>query len=317
MPASRVWRWGVRKACKNAVSYVVADSNPETVKLIECPRDAWQGLPKTIPAEVKADYLRALIAAGFRHIDAVSFVSPKAVPQMADAEQVLDYLDAPGDVEIIGIVVNAKGAERAIGTQAVTTLGYPYSISPEFLRRNQNQSPEEAVDVMEQIGESAYKAGLDFVVYISMAFGNPYGDVAGAEEVASACDLLADSGVKQISLADTVGLATPEEVHEITQAALSALADDVELGLHLHARPEESAAKIAAGFRAGSRRFDTAMGGLGGCPFAQDSLVGNVATEAALEELRRLGVGLPRLEPLDSLLTVTRAIEEKFGPTRH
>ncbi len=294
----------------------MADSKTEAVKLIECPRDAWQGLPKTISAEVKADYLRMLVAAGFRHIDAVSFVSPKVVPQMADAEQVLEFLDPPDDVEIIGIVVNAKGAERAIATQAVATVGYPYSISPGFLRRNQNQSSEEAVEALEQIGEAAYKAGLDFVVYISMAFGNPYGDAWDTEEVAAACDLLADSGVKQISLADTVGLATPEEVHEVTHTALSALPDDVELGLHLHARPQESAAKIAAGFQAGCRRFDTAIGGLGGCPFAQDSLVGNVATEVALEELRRLGAGLPRLEPLDSPIAATRAIEEKFGLTR-
>ena len=294
----------------------MADSNPQTVKLIECPRDAWQGLAKTIPAEVKADYLRTLVAAGFRHIDAVSFVSPKAVPQMADAEQVLEFLEPPDDVEIIGIVVNAKGAERAIATQAVATLGYPYSVSPGFLRRNQNQSPEEAVEVLEQIGEAAYKAGLEFVVYISMAFGNPYGDAWDAEEVAAACDLLTDSGVKQISLADTVGLATPDEVDAVTRAALGALPDKVELGLHLHARPQDGAAKIAAGYRAGCRRFDTAIGGLGGCPFAQDSLVGNLATEVALEELRRLGARLPRLEPLDSLVAATRAIEEKFGPTR-
>ena len=239
----------------------MADSRTETVKLIECPRDAWQGLPKVIPAEVKADYLRMLIAAGFRHIDAVSFVSPKAVPQMADAEQVLQFLEPPEGVEIIGIVVNAKGAERAISTEAVTTLGYPYSISPGFLRRNQNQSPEEAVDVLEQIGEAAYKAGLDFVVYISMAFGNPYGDAWDVDEVAAACDLLANTGIKQISLADTVGLATPEEVYETTGAALGALPDNVELGLHLHARPEESAAKIAAGFRGGRRGRGRAVRG--------------------------------------------------------
>lgn len=288
----------------------------QTVKLIECPRDAWQGLPKTIPAEVKADYLRMLIAAGFRHIDAVSFVSPKAVPQMADAEQVLDFLDPPDDVEIIGIVVNPKGAERAVASQAVTTLGYPYSISPEFLRRNQNQSPEEAVDMLERIGEAAYKAGLNFVVYISMAFGNPYGDPAGAEEVAAACDLLADSGMQQISLADTVGLATPDEVYALTQAAFSILPENVDLGLHLHARPDESAAKIAAGFRAGCRRFDTAIGGLGGCPFAQDALVGNLATEAAIAALQQAGATLPHFAPLDSLVTATRAIEEKFGHTR-
>jgi hydroxymethylglutaryl-CoA lyase len=294
----------------------VADSELKTVKLIECPRDAWQGLPKMIPAEVKADYLRMLIAAGFRHIDAVSFVSPKAVPQMADAEKVLEFLDPPVDVELIGIVVNAKGVERAVATQTVTTLGYPYSISPGFLRRNQNQSPEEAVDVVEQIGEAAYKAGLDFVVYVSMAFGNPYGDAWDVDEVAAACDLLADTGIQQISLADTVGLATPEEVYETTGAALGALPDNVELGLHLHARPEESAAKIAAGFQSGCRRFDTAIGGLGGCPFAQDALVGNVATETAMAELERKGAVLPALAPLDSLLKATRAIEEKFGSTR-
>lgn len=293
----------------------MADSQHQTVKLIECPRDAWQGLPKTIPAEVKADYLRALIAAGFRHIDAVSFVSPKAVPQMVDAERVLDFLDPPDDVEIIGIVVNPKGAERAIATRNVTTLGYPYSISPGFLCRNQNQSPEEAVDALERIGEAAYKAGLGFVVYISMAFGNPYGDPAGADEVAAACDLLADTGIKQISLADTVGLATPEDVHEITRTALSALTDDVELGLHLHARPQGISAKIAVGYGAGCRRFDTAIGGLGGCPFAQDALVGNLATEEAIAELQRLGAVLPKLESLDSLVIATQAIEEKFGPT--
>jgi hydroxymethylglutaryl-CoA lyase len=294
----------------------VIDSVPNQVKLIECPRDAWQGLPKTIPAEVKAEYLRTLLAAGFRHLDAVSFVSPKAVPQMADAEQVLEYLEPPDDVELIGIVVNRKGAERAIATQAVATLGYPYSISPEFLRRNQNQTPEESVEALEQIGEAAYKAGLDLVVYLSMAFGNPYGDPSGFEEVAAACDLLLDSGVTQISLADTVGTANAEEVFSLTGAVLAALPEGIELGLHLHARPEDSAAKIAAGFRAGCRRFDTALGGLGGCPFAQDALVGNIATETALAELRRLGASLPPLQSLDGLLVATAAIEQKYGLTR-
>ena len=179
------------------------------VKIIECPRDAWQGLPKTIPAEVKADYLRTLVAAGFRHIDAVSFVSPKAVPQMADSEQVLDFMDPPDDVEVIGIVVNQKGAERAIQTEAVATLGFPYSISPEFLRRNQNQTPEESLDTLEAVGQAGLQAGLGVVAYISMAFGNPYGDPWSPEEVVAACDLLTDTGITQISLADTVGLATP------------------------------------------------------------------------------------------------------------
>lgn len=282
------------------------------VKLIECPRDAWQGLPKTIPAEVKADYLRALIAAGFRHIDAVSFVSEAAVPQMADSEQVLRYLEAPEDVEIIGIVVNKKGAERAVATGAVTTLGFPYSISPEFLRRNQRQTPEESLDALEAIGEAAYKAGLSMVVYISMAFGNPYGDAWSADEVTAACDLIADMGMEQISLADTVGVASPEEVGALVAAVRSALPDSVELGVHLHARPDSAAAKAAAAYGAGARRFDAAIGGLGGCPFAQDALVGNLPTEQVIEALRERGAQLPALKPLDTLLRITNEIGARY-----
>lgn len=283
------------------------------VKLVECPRDAWQGLPKVIPAETKADYLRALIDAGFRHIDAVSFVSEAAVPQMADSERVLTYLDAPEDVEIIGIVVNKKGAERAIATEAVTTLGFPYSVSQEFLRRNQRQTPEESLDALEAIGEAAYKAGLEVVAYISMAFGNPYGDAWSANEVIAACDLIADMGIEQISLADTVGLASAEDVRALAAAVKAAMPDEVEVGVHLHARPDTAATKVAAAYGAGIRRFDTAIGGLGGCPFAQDALVGNVATEIAVAELRRLGAELPKLAPLDSLIAATRGLEEKFG----
>src|ERR1700731_1864830 len=148
----------------------------DSVKLIECPRDAWQGLQGQIPAYIKTDYLKALIGAGFKHIDAVSFVSPKGVPQMADAEEVLKELDPPDDVEVIGIVVNEKGAQRAIATGAVRTLGFPYSVSPTFLRKNQNQSAEDALEELEKLQKSADDAGLDVVVYISMVFGNPYGD---------------------------------------------------------------------------------------------------------------------------------------------
>ena len=191
------------------------------VKIIECPRDAWQGLPKDMPAEVKADYLRVLIAAGFKHIDAVSFVSRAAVPQMADSELVLEYLDPPDDVEIIGIVVNAKGAERAVKTGSVQTLGFPYSISPEFLKRNQNQTPEESLEELEKVGTLAYKAGMDVVAYISMAFGNPYGDAWDIDEVVAACDLLVDTGVTQISLADTVGLATPKQVADVVSDVMA------------------------------------------------------------------------------------------------
>jgi hydroxymethylglutaryl-CoA lyase len=287
------------------------------VKLIECPRDAWQGLPKVIPAEVKADYLRTLIAEGFRHIDAVSFVSEAAVPQMADSERVLEYLDPAEDVEIIGIVVNKKGAERAIATGAVTTLGFPYSVSPEFLRRNQRQTPEESLDVLEAIGEAAFKGGVGVVAYISMAFGNPYGDAWSADEVIAACDLIADMGIEQISLADTVGMASPEEVATLAAVVRAAVPDAVELGVHLHARPDNAAAKVAAAYGSEIRRFDTAIGGLGGCPFAQDALVGNVATEIAVAELKRLGAELPKLLLLDGLIAASRAIEEKFGAMRN
>jgi hydroxymethylglutaryl-CoA lyase len=287
------------------------------VKIVECPRDAWQGLPKPIPVEIKADYLRLLFGAGFKHVDAASFVSSAAVPQMADSEQVLIFADPPKDVEIIGIVVNRKGAERAIATGAVTTLGFPYSISPEFLRRNQNQTPEESLDILDAVGEAAYKAGLGVVTYISMAFGNPYGDAWSIEETIAACDLLVDSGIEQISLADTVGLASPEDVAALVSAVLPMLPNEVELGVHLHARPETAAAKVAAAYKAGCRRFDMALGGIGGCPFAQDALVGNLATEIAVAELVRLGAELQPLQPLDSLVTASKGIQQKFGsPTQ-
>src|SRR5450631_1898183 len=150
---------------------------PDSIKLIECPRDAWQGLPGQVPSRTKIEYLKALVAAGFKHIDAVSFVSPKAVPQMADSETVLRELDPPDDVEIIAIVVNERGVERATATEAVRTLGFPYSLSPTFLKNTQNQTPEEILDILEKVKEKADESGLDAVAYISMAFGNPYGDL--------------------------------------------------------------------------------------------------------------------------------------------
>ena len=286
------------------------------VKIIECPRDAWQGLPVPIPAEVKADYLRALVTAGFRHLDAVSFVSEKAVPQMADSEQVLALADLPSltsdELEVIGIIVNIKGAERAINSGGVNTVGFPYSISPGFLERNQHQTPEEAVETLETVGSLAYKAGLDVVAYISMAFGNPYGDPWSVDEVVAACDLLADSGIETISLADTVGLATPELVEEVIAAVVTEV-QGIELGVHLHARPEQAAAKITAAWRAGCRRFDSAIGGLGGCPFAQDVLVGNVSTETVIAALSAQGASLPRLGDLAAVVAANRAIAEKYS----
>ncbi len=280
------------------------------VKLIECPRDAWQGLKGQIPTDVKVEYLRALIRAGFKHIDAVSFVSPKAVPQMADSEAVLEKLDPPDDVEIIGIVVNQRGAERAIASEAVGTLGFVYSVSPTFLERNQNQTLEAAIDEFEQIKLQADNAGLDTVVYISMAFGNPYGDLWSAEEVVEAVGILGDMGVDQISLADTVGLATPQQVKGLVSAVTGAY-DHLEIGAHLHSTPAGVAEKVVAAYDAGCRRFDSAIGGLGGCPLAQDALIGNIPTEIALETLAARGAqGLPK-KPLSEVIKMSAEIAKK------
>ena len=287
---------------------------PDSVKLIECPRDAWQGLQGQIPADLKLTYLNALISAGFKHIDAVSFVSAKAVPQMADSEEVLKELDPPDDVEIIGIVVNEKGAQRAINTQAVNTLGFPYSVSPTFLQNNQRQTPEESLEELEQVQKKADDAGLDLVVYISMAFGNPYGDAWNIEEVVSAVDVLESSGIKTISLADTVGLASAEQISELISAVIEKYAY-LEIGAHLHSRPELGEEKILAAYDAGCRRFDSAIGGLGGCPFAQDALVGNIPTERVVEALKQRDAELPKLRSLGTLLRASAEIAARYTQT--
>ncbi|HSV62431.1 MAG TPA: hydroxymethylglutaryl-CoA lyase [Chthoniobacterales bacterium] len=275
----------------------------ESVKLIECPRDAWQGLPRKIPTEEKAAFLRGLIAAGFRHIDAVSFVSPKAVPQMADSEEVLAQLGATDGVEIIGIVVNEKGAERAIATEKVTTLGYPCSISETFLRRNQNQSIEENHEVLKRIKALADGAGLQTVAYISMAFGNPYGDPWSEIKLVEAARKIGDVGVNALSLADTVGSATADLVSRVVTRVLG----EIEIGVHLHSTRAEAATKIRAAFDAGCRRFDSAIGGLGGCPFAQNDLVGNIPTEEVLRTLEQCGVRLP-INGIEQLLELSNEI---------
>jgi len=283
----------------------------DSIKLIECPRDAWQGLKGQIPTFLKVDYLKALISAGFKHIDAVSFVSPKAVPQMADSEEVLKELDPPDDVEIIGIVVNEKGAQRAAGSNAVRTLGFPYSISPAFLKNNQHQTLEEATDELEKIKCKGDESGLETMVYISMAFGNPYGDQWSIAEVVDAVDLLESFDIRTISLADTVGMATPEQIRTVL-GAVNAKYDYLDIGVHLHSRPEQAAEKVIAAYDAGCRRFDSALGGLGGCPFAQDALVGNIPTEAVIETLAAKGAALPTLKPLDVLLRATNEIGARY-----
>jgi hydroxymethylglutaryl-CoA lyase len=230
---------------------------------------------------------------------------------MADSEEVLKLLDPPDDVEIIGIVVNEKGTARAIETQAVRTLGFPYSVSPTFLQKNQNQTPEQALDTLEAIAIKAERVGLEVAVYISMAFGNPYGDFWNAGEVLEAVGILEQMSAASISLADTVGLASPQMIAELAGLVRQKY-DYLDIGVHLHSRPEDAAAKIAAAYNAGVRRFDSAIGGLGGCPFAQDALVGNLPTEKVLETLAQLGAEPPIRKPLDSVIRINADIANKY-----
>jgi len=266
----------------------------DTVKLIECPRDAWQGLPEMIPTEIKVNYLRELVAAGFQHIDAVSFVSPKHVKQMSDSEEVMARLldslpDGATLPEIIGIVVNEKGLERALATPGVSTIGYPYSISAYFRRANANMTRAESRTLVETLMRETKQADKDLVIYISMAFGNPYEEPWGPEIVQDTLDWLKDIRITTVSLADTVGTATPDLIHSLYSQVKDHVAG-VELGVHLHSRPDAGEEKINAAYAAGCRRFDSALTGLGGCPFAGDDLVGNIPTESVLAALTKLGV---------------------------
>ena len=274
------------------------------MQLIECPRDAWQGLPGQIPTARKVEYLRALIDAGFRQIDAVSFVSTKAVPQLADSEAVLAQLAPPNDVEIIGIVVNEKGAERALATGAVTTLGFPCSISESFLQRNQKQSAEQNFAVLEAIAGRSQP----MVAYVSMAFGNPYGDPWSQEILVEAVARIASLGVETISLADTTGVATPQLIGKVFARIRAA-----NVGVHLHSTRATTAEKILAAYDAGCRRFDSALGGLGGCPFAQDDLVGNIPTEEVLRALEQRGAALPQSSALSEVLALNEQIAREFS----
>jgi hydroxymethylglutaryl-CoA lyase len=297
---------------------MTSHSTDGAVKIVECPRDAWQGLPQVIPTQIKAKYLCALVEAGFRHIDAVSFVSPQHVRQMADSEAVLEafYSSLPSRVEapeIIGIVVNEKGIERALAAPGVTTLGYPYSISAYFRRANANMSRAESRALVEGLRKATKESNRGLVVYVSMAFGNPYEEPWGPEIVEDTLIWLKDIGVRSISLADTVGTATPEAVGKLYSAVKDCVAG-IELGVHLHSRPEASAEKVMAAYNAGCRRFDSALTGLGGCPFAGDELVGNVATETVVRTLEEHGIetdlALPALAPV---LAQAAEIRERYA----
>ena len=284
----------------------------DAVKIVECPRDAWQALPGHIPAERKAAYLRRLVDAGFRHIDAVSFVSPAAVPQMADSEEVLRLLGPVHGVDVIAIVVNEKGAERAIATEAVGVLGFPYSISPKFLERNQRQTQTEALHTLAAIQKMARGAGVRAVAYVSMAFGNPYGDAWSLARVTDACKTLEGMGIVTVSLADTVGAATSLEVLEVVGEVV-AEHEALEVGVHLHVRRDATVDRVKAAYAGGCRRFDAAIGGLGGCPFAQDELVGNLPTDELLAAFHELGLGPARLHGLNEVERESALIAREFG----
>jgi hydroxymethylglutaryl-CoA lyase len=291
----------------------------ESVTIVECPRDAWQGLRQIIPAEEKVKYLTGLISLGFRHIDAVSFVSPKHVPQMADSETVMRSLgrvkspsgEAP---EIIGIVVNAQGIERALSAPGVSTIGYPYSVSAYFRRANANMSRAESRQLVAKLQRDAKAAGRHLVVYISMAFGNPYDEPWGPEIVEETLVWLKGLGVRTVSLADTVGTASPEDVASLYRAAKNCV-EGVEIGVHLHSRPERAPEKVLAAYEAGCRRFDGALTGLGGCPFAGDELVGNIPTEAVLTTLAARGVSTGiDTKSLAVACAMTGELREKYAP---
>jgi hydroxymethylglutaryl-CoA lyase len=231
---------------------------------------------------------------------------------MADSEEVLAQLGPLDGVEIIGIVVNEKGAARAIATGKVTTLGFPCSISETFLRRNQNQSSEENAAVLKRIKEMADAAGLEIVAYVSMAFGNPYGDPWSEGRIVETATMIASLGISAVSFADTVGAAEPELIQRVTAAVLRERMK-CEVGIHMHSTRAGAAAKVLAAFDAGCRRFDSAIGGLGGCPFAQDNLVGNIPTEEVLRALEQRGVTLPIRDSLARVMATNAAISDEFA----
>ena len=270
----------------------------EGVRWVECPRDAWQSLPAIIPAERKREYLQALLDAGFRDLDLGSFVSPRAVPQMADTEEVLSGLQRPEDADFLCIIANQRGLERAVASGNVTSVGYPLSVNETFQLRNSGRDLESSWRLVDDLLQLTNAAGIELVVYLSMGFGNPYGEPWRPEETATAVARLRDLGIERIAVADTVGTASEETV----AAVLQAIPQPAGLGLHLHARPDGWRPLLECGWNAGVRWFEGALSGAGGCPFAGDELVGNLPSEQVLPWLAARGrLEGPRLELLDEL----------------
>ncbi|PYE54488.1 hydroxymethylglutaryl-CoA lyase [Deinococcus yavapaiensis KR-236] len=261
---------------------------------MECPRDSWQGLTRLIPTAEKVAYLTALLNAGFDHLDLGSFVSAKAVPQLADTEAVLAELPEPDGRDYLCIVANAKGLERAATQPNVTSVGYPLSVSDAFQRRNTNRGLAESWPLVKELRDNAADAGKRFVVYLSMGFGNPDGETWNAGVTLDAIARLRELGVESVAIADTVGRATPELVEEVCRAAIERFGPGG-LGVHLHARPERAVSLVLAARNAGITWFEGALGGVGGCPFAGDALVGNLPTEGVASALNLPYAQLPEL----------------------
>lgn len=252
------------------------------LQIVECPRDAMQGIQHFIPTDIKVDYLKQLLSCGFHTLDCGSFVNPSSVPQMADTAEVLNRIgDFKGNTRLLVIVANERGAARAIAYPMVNYLGYPFSVNETFQRRNTNSSTTDAFIRMRKIHELAHIAGKEMVVYISMAFGNPYGEAYDRDNVIAWADKIVKEGITTISLADTVGQANTEDIRYLF-GTLSNRHPNVVFGAHFHARPDAWQTKVQAAWEAGCRRFDSAILGFGGCPFAKDELTGNIPTEGLL-----------------------------------
>ncbi len=265
-------------------------SEHATIQLIECPRDAMQGWKSFIPTGKKIEYIHALLKVGFNTIDFGSFVSPKAISQMADTKQVLQGLHMEGlKTKLLAIIANVRGAEEAVEFEQITYLGFPFSVSETFQQRNTNSSMDESLKRVEEIVRICLEHEKELVVYISMGFGNPYGDAYSEEIVFQWVNRIVALGVKIISLADTVGLATPEQVFSITDYLIHKLPQH-QIGVHLHSAPMNRIAKMDAALKAGCKRFDGTLKGIGGCPMANDELVGNMDTALMIKYFSELGL---------------------------
>lgn len=279
------------------------------MKVIECPRDAMQGIYQFIPTESKIKYVNQLLKVGFDTIDFGSFVSPKAVPQMKDTAEVLEKLDVENShSKLLAIIANERGAEDALKYTAIDYLGFPLSISETFQQRNTNKSILQAFNVVENIQNNCIKAGRRLVVYISMGFGNPYGDPYSADEVLQFIKKLNSYQVEIISMSDTIGIANPALITQIF-TNLKSEYPEIEFGAHLHSNPSTAIEKIEAAYLAGCKRFDGALNGLGGCPFAKDELVGNMATETIIKYLQEQDIQLDfNWKALQASMTMVKAV---------